>query len=1143
MGDKKYFEIIKNIISKGLVSLIKLLNKIDFILTKYHYNPNPNNYEDLCPKDDIQEKEYSKLLTWGIKSKNVKNIAISGPYGSGKSSFLKSYERNNKENKYLNISLAAFNDNEVELNLIEESILQQIIYSVKPASLPNSKFKRIRNNKYPKILLSSFLLLIWIFSVVYLWKVKVFSNSNIFLVDNVISPIWLCSIVFMSGIVIFLNEIQRNISNVKLKFKFRNGEIELGGEKESIFNKYLDEILYFFEVKKFNIVYFEDLDRFQNSPEIFTNLRELNILLNNYEQIKNKIVFIYAIKDDLLTDENRTKFFDLMIPIIPVINSSNSGEIFVKKLKKLKLENFSEEIAYDLSLYIDDMRMLNNIYNEFIIYKDKLINNSNFKINNLLGIIVYKNMYPKDFSALHFNSGMVYSFFEKKENIIKNKKDDIISKIENYKEKLEKLEKENLSNKKELRAVYIGAYLNKIPSAYKFNNHTIDSLIQDEDKFNSLIKEESITYNYLSGSRFISKNESINFSDIEKIVGEKYEIRKQNLIENKEEKKEKIKLEIEKLKYEKDTISTLAIKNFLQTITDDEIFSEIKNEKLLKYLIREGILEEKEYHSYISYFYEGSITLQDRDFLLNIKNMEVLPYNYKLIKIEKIIEKLNRDDFEKIQILNFNLLEYLIENISKNNYKHYFNLIIKQLSNLEGTKIEFVDKFIENTKNKDFFIKNLLKTCKIFWEIVLKKSNFTEEKNNLFLYYIVTFGEINDILNQNSHNLLSNFIVKNYKVLELFKNDIELKKIKEVIEKLELKFSNFKEIEIKEELFLFIIKNRFFLLNIDMFYSVIAFINKNDNEELEIFRKSNYTYLNNKEEIYTDLFEYINGNLNEYIENIFLMEKNNTEESEKIILKLLNNETIVYQNKVFIIKKEDSKINDITKIEDKNLWKELVKNNKLFPNWRNLYFYFQIQNEFDEELENFIDLNMIELTKNNLSSLKVKFKYSYINYIEKNKNEFIRRKNEFELSEEDYIELINLDIFSDEEKFELIRDINYFFDNDKVEVYRNVYEFLNNSDNKFNINKNLFGIIFKALDSIEKKIRLLINQIYNLDNEEIRENLLKLSEPYSNLCGNGNPKFEKTDINLELIELLQKKDFISSFKSGDNYIRVYTKSS
>ena len=50
----------------------------------------------------------------------------------------------------------------------------------------------------------------------------------------------------------------------------------------------MDEIVYFFETTKTELVIIEDLDRFK-STNIFVALRELNNILNHYEKIEDKV--------------------------------------------------------------------------------------------------------------------------------------------------------------------------------------------------------------------------------------------------------------------------------------------------------------------------------------------------------------------------------------------------------------------------------------------------------------------------------------------------------------------------------------------------------------------------------------------------------------------------------------------------------------------------------------------------------------------------------------------------------------------------------------------------------------------------------------------------------------------------------------
>lgn len=61
-------------------------------------NEMKQKYNVLGPIDNIdQESEYLKSLNWALNNKDVKNLAISGTYGSGKSSIIKTYLKNNKK--------------------------------------------------------------------------------------------------------------------------------------------------------------------------------------------------------------------------------------------------------------------------------------------------------------------------------------------------------------------------------------------------------------------------------------------------------------------------------------------------------------------------------------------------------------------------------------------------------------------------------------------------------------------------------------------------------------------------------------------------------------------------------------------------------------------------------------------------------------------------------------------------------------------------------------------------------------------------------------------------------------------------------------------------------------------------------------
>src|SRR5690606_7193119 len=120
------------------------------------------------------------------------------------------------------------------------------------------------------------------------------------------------------GVFFIFKILSKQIFKLRInKVSFSDAEFVPKHNDISIINKYVDELIYFFEKTKTQIVFIEDIDRFEDAVDIFIKLRELNIIINNSKDIKQKVTFIYAIKDELFSKNNeKTKFFDLIIPII-----------------------------------------------------------------------------------------------------------------------------------------------------------------------------------------------------------------------------------------------------------------------------------------------------------------------------------------------------------------------------------------------------------------------------------------------------------------------------------------------------------------------------------------------------------------------------------------------------------------------------------------------------------------------------------------------------------------------------------------------------------------------------------------------------------------------------------------------------------
>ncbi|MBZ7966880.1 hypothetical protein H2253_01770 [Campylobacter sp. RM9756] len=132
--------------------------------------------------DDTKNKEI-EILKYAIDNKEVKNIAIQGEYGSGKTSLIKSFEKQYgylNEYKILDISLATFGNTDNKIETIEKIILEQIFYRVEKSKIPLSKFKRISEVSFREALINftSFFLLIFSYFFIFDETFKNLLKSN-----------------------------------------------------------------------------------------------------------------------------------------------------------------------------------------------------------------------------------------------------------------------------------------------------------------------------------------------------------------------------------------------------------------------------------------------------------------------------------------------------------------------------------------------------------------------------------------------------------------------------------------------------------------------------------------------------------------------------------------------------------------------------------------------------------------------------------------------------------------------------------------------------------------------------------------------------------------------------------------------------
>ena len=998
---------------KSFISKLKRL-QYSFVQIFFEEKEKPEPITSLAAKVLKSKKEIEKIqpylnrLNSALSSENVTNIALTGTYGSGKSTVIKTFqdihktEDPNNDFNYLNISLASFKDELIEEEnesngikkvllsqgqdnferLIEVSILQQMIYHVKPSRIPNSRFKRIVNLTNTKLTVTALCFVIWLISAFCMWQFNIFSKINplsltFFLKDLDFTPLVVIGI-FLSGLVNIIFRLIRTFGNSRISKINIKGELELGENVDnSILNQHLDEILYFFQKTKFNVVVIEDLDRFRDT-EIFTKLREINLLLNNSELIQKKIVFVYAIRDDMFQGNERIKFFDYIIPIIPFINPSNANDKLTELIKEADLINvFLQRFIDDVVTFIDDidMRLLTNILQEYLVYKESL--KHDLTQDNLLAIVIYKNIYPRDFAKLHKNEGDLYEFIAKKGSYIKDLISNLNEEITTNRSLITSIEKEKVKDEKELKEAYLFNLLSQLnnPAEVVIEGVAVAvNKLSEEDNFYALMDEQKINYNSFTvknpyNNTFTKGKKSLNksFSDIEKEINKHHTFNERiELINNLNDNKlEKLKEQNELLEERKEEIKRWDIKQIFQKQDVGNYLGAFKDSILMRSLLINGYINEN-YLDYISLFHEVNITKGDYTFIRKVKSGGSLDFNYKIEKLENVIKKIDESHFEKVAILNHQIVEFIIKNKDQNQSR--YKSLEKLLKSENKKVIDFIDNYkkSEQTENGVLF-KELPKIWIGFWDFITAKGKFSEKKTNEYFQLIVTHATLSSI--ERLNNIKS--FKQHFSILpnlgDLVKDKDRTEKLKSIIESFKTKFYNISELHYNSEvLYDHVLSNDNYEINTSNLLAIAT----DEAVSKEDFMSANYTAIRNLEN--KSPCAYIEKKIETYVTNVFLTLEN-TKETEDALISLLNNSDLIIPTRKLILESTVPVFQNLSDFLDIEIKEEILKQFAVTTSWVNVMDYFNsyTKENLDSILIDYLNDEDVykELGKSNLSSL------------------------------------------------------------------------------------------------------------------------------------------------------------------------------
>lgn len=943
-------------------------------------------------------EELSSVLV----SPDIKNIAVAGNYGAGKSSVVQTainkveneesksaiwwkFWNRKRKRKFLNISLALLNtlkpieeeeyakgdqkqgrnvrivnksskhtsNNVLSDEQIEYSILQQMLYCDMPSKTPKSRFYRLRSVKWWKPILGGLVIIIAILCFCILFNPEILrvdsfverftvTASAKFWIDIVSATV--LSLFFMGVVWWIIRRTRFHVSTIKIK------DTELAIDNLSVFNHYLDEIIYFFAATKYNVVIFEDLDRFTDSTKIFGKLRELNRILNNSQYLREilqrEITFVYSVKDDLFDATNRVKFFDYIVPVIPVINSSNAYEKLTEYLDAEDLNALDGKDFLNLCEYFEDLRLLVNIINEFNLYK-KIINLDSFKLfkRKLFGIIVYKNYCPDDFAKMYNGHGVVAGILDNKKKIISDIESIQQRRLQEENDKLQELEAKSSEWESKIRKEYVEESQNQTNSyarrtfsnyilAYNSTAYSFDKVTNDPEAFKHLENDE---FHLNDGSSQWRIN---SFADWQKVVNPKKTYRERletnPFLKELNNQREKVDSSITTELNTSDTFGKIAKVDL--SVIDAYLSKDNGNGKryiaadkipLIRFLLLHDFIDEH-YRDYITYFYPNSLGVEDKRFVINVTSLdsESLSYDFPLIKPQSVVNHFEESDFGgNKRLFNIDLVSFLA--LNGDDQKINREAIVRNLVRVKD--IDFLIAVYESNKDgAHTFIHEVLNT----WDISLVPDNLknNDTRRHVLREIYLKYSNISskELLNHN----FGRWINTHFKFVADRVNVVGETRLLEFFDAYNIVFDRINLSEVSKNVADNIISKNRYVINAHNLEDIAYYLNVLDN-----YRQASLTTFINCG--IQALSSTASSKLPDFIKCFPLT---STEEANIVKVQIANDSRISVNMKKSYLSRQRLRIYDAEDIDDSAL--DFVFNESLItPTWKNLYYLCFVNNK------------------------------------------------------------------------------------------------------------------------------------------------------------------------------------------------------
>lgn len=561
----------------------------------------------------------------------------------------------------------------------------------------------------------------------------------------------------------------------------------------------------------------------------------------------------------------------------------------------------------EITQFIQDKRVLNNIINDYIIYYNLLkIDKTSQNLIKLFSLIAYKNLRPSDFAELQFGRGQLSEFFKEKSRKVEQKIEEFDNEIAELTIAKTQAAKLWINNFDSLKYLIKGIVLSYGSQSY-YNYEYLDSI----KTFKNISNDKYIFYN----SHALTKQQ------IGSILGESLESIENKINNRNKEYIDNINNTINEKQKQKREFVNIDLQKLL---VQDKEFSRTINDELIRFLLINGYIAE-DYLDYILQVDNSVISSSDRAFIRRVLAKDEIEFSLKLDKPDVVVQEIEPNRFEDRYVLNYDLLNYFFDSNKDGDKK---SRLLSYLSSGDEYSDKFIISYINDSvggKNSiERLLTNLAEGYNELTAKVLAAEDMSDGIKEKYIIKLLNICAINTIEKHNYNNVLSDYFADKLDIIDKIAK-FAPKKFVEISLKLDCKL---KQLKCSEEVHN-IATNLALNLNFE--------INK-DNLSFLVFNLFGLNQEEYKNALFSAILSsgkeavvaYCKANINAVVNTILSMDK--CEEHQYAIENILKDNKLLIDDKKRFINKLNVKYLLVT-----GLQKEIVEYSieKISPKWDN----------------------------------------------------------------------------------------------------------------------------------------------------------------------------------------------------------------